>query len=100
MTPQGHPARSNPGQIIGPNEAVVLMRRTRAYFIKARTHRWSIERPDIYTQPCIVVHRVTRRRCTEGWVYISFCASILHKQTNSVEAMESVETQQPHDFQR
>ena len=70
MTPQGHPARSNPGQIIGPNEAVVLMRRTRAYFIKARTHRLSIERPDIYTQPCIVVHRVTRRRCTEGWVHI------------------------------
>lgn len=58
MTPQGHPARSNPGQIIGPNEAVVLMRRTRAYFIKARTHRLSIERPDIYTQPCIVVHCV------------------------------------------
>jgi hypothetical protein len=47
MTPQGHPARSNPGQIIGPTEAVVLMRRTRAYFIKARTHRLSIERPDI-----------------------------------------------------
>src|ERR1041385_3062417 len=35
MTPQGHPARSNPGQIVGPDEAVVLMRRTRAYFIKA-----------------------------------------------------------------
>ena len=74
MTPQGHPARSNPGQIVGPDEAVVLMRRTRAYFIKARTHRLSIERPDIYTQPCIVVHRVTRRRCTEGWVHISICA--------------------------
>lgn len=47
MTPQGHPARSDPGQIVGPDEAVVLMRRTRAYFIKARTHRLSIERPDI-----------------------------------------------------
>ncbi len=47
MTPQGHPARSNPGQIIGPDEAVVLMRRTRAYCIKARTHRLSIEKPDI-----------------------------------------------------
>ena len=58
MTPQGHPARSNPGHMIGPDEAVGLMRRTRAYCIKARTHRLSIERPDIYTQPCIVVHRV------------------------------------------
>jgi hypothetical protein len=58
MTPQGHPARSNPGEIIGPTEAVVLMRRTRASCIKARTHRLSIERPDIYTQPCIVVHCV------------------------------------------
>ena len=73
MTPQGHPARSNPGQIVGPDEAVVLMRRTRAYFIKARTHQLSIERPDIYTQPCIyLVHRVTRRRCTGGWVHIYF----------------------------
>ena len=58
MTSQGHPARSDPGQIVGPDEAVVLMRRTRAYFIKARTHRLSIERPDISTLPCIVVHRV------------------------------------------
>ena len=58
MTPEGHPARSDPGQIVGPTKAVVLMRRTRAYFIKARTHRLSIERPDIYTQPCMVVHRV------------------------------------------
>jgi hypothetical protein len=48
----------------------MLMRRTRASFIKARTCVLSIERPDIYTQPCIVVHRVTRRRCTEGWVHI------------------------------
>ena len=29
------------------NQAVVLMRRTRAYFIKARTQLWSTERPDI-----------------------------------------------------
>jgi hypothetical protein len=47
MTPEGHPARSDPGQNVGPNEAVVLMRRTRAYFIKARTQLSSIERPDI-----------------------------------------------------
>jgi hypothetical protein len=47
MTPQGHPARSDPGQIVGPNEAVVLMRRTRAHFIKARTHQLSTTRPDI-----------------------------------------------------
>ena len=39
MTPEGHPARSDPGQIVGPYEAVVLIRRTRAYFIKARTPR-------------------------------------------------------------
>src|SRR6266550_2901086 len=37
MTPEGHPARSDPGQIVGPTKAVVLIRRTRAYFIKART---------------------------------------------------------------
>ncbi len=47
MTPEGHPARSDPGQIVGPNKAVMLMRKTRAYFIKARTHLWSTERPDI-----------------------------------------------------
>ena len=47
MTPQGHPARSDPGQIVGPHEAVVLMRRTRAHFIKARTRLLSTERPDI-----------------------------------------------------
>jgi len=47
MTPQGHPARSDPGQIIGPDEGVVLMRRTRAHFIKARTRLLSIKRPDI-----------------------------------------------------
>ena len=71
MTPEGHPARSDPGQNVGPDEAVVLMRRTRAYFIKARTQLWSTERPDIYTQPCFyLVHHVTRRRCREGWVHI------------------------------
>jgi hypothetical protein len=37
MTPEGHPARSDPGQLVGPNKAVVLMRSTRAYVIKART---------------------------------------------------------------
>jgi hypothetical protein len=47
MTPQGHPARSDPGQIVGPDEAAVLMRRTRAHFIKARTPWVSTERPDI-----------------------------------------------------
>ncbi len=47
MTPEGHPARSDPGQIVGPDKAVVLMRRTRAYFIKARTRVLSTERPDI-----------------------------------------------------
>lgn len=47
MTPEGHPARSDPGQTVGPNKAVVLMRRTRAYFIKARTHVLSTKRPDI-----------------------------------------------------
>ena len=52
MTPEEHPARSDHGQIVGPNKAVMLMRRTRAYFIKARTHLWSTERPNIYTQPC------------------------------------------------
>ena len=101
MTPEGHPARSDPGQNVGPTKAVVLMRRTRAYFIKARTQLWSTERPDIYTQPCVyLVHRVTRRRCTEGWVHISFCARKIHKQPNWVEVMESVESQQAHDFQR
>ena len=72
MTPEGHPARSDPGQIVGSHKAVVLMRRTRAYVIKARTHLWSTERPDdIETQPCFyMVQRVTRRRCTEGWVHI------------------------------
>jgi hypothetical protein len=71
MTPEGHPARSDPGQNVGPDEAVVLMRRTRAYFIKARTQLWSTERPDIYTQPCFyLVHHVTLRRCREGWVHI------------------------------
>lgn len=24
----------------------------------------------------LLVHRVTRRRCTEGWVHISFCAQL------------------------
>jgi len=53
------------------------MRSTRAYFIKARTQLWSTERPDIYTQPCFyLVHHVTRRRCREGWVHISFCAQL------------------------
>jgi hypothetical protein len=53
MTSQGHPARSDPGHIVGPDEAVVLMRRTRAYVIKARTHRLSIERPDIESCPAL-----------------------------------------------
>ena len=75
MTPEGHPARSDPGHIVGPIKAVVLMRNTRAYCIKARTQLSSIERPDIETQPCLyLVHRVTRRRCREGWVHIYFCA--------------------------
>jgi hypothetical protein len=73
MTPQGHPARSNPGQIIGPDEAVVLMRRTRAYFIKARTHRLSIERPDIETRPCIVVHRVIPAVAPEAGSIYNLC---------------------------
>jgi hypothetical protein len=60
MTPEGHPARSDPGQHVGPSKAVVLMRSTRASCIKARTQLWSTERPDIETQPCVyLVHRVT-----------------------------------------
>jgi hypothetical protein len=53
MTPEGHPARSDPGHMVGPDKAVVLMRRTRADVIKARTHWLSTKRPDIETQPCI-----------------------------------------------
>ena len=55
---RGTPSAFRPWTNCRPGKAVVLMRRTRAYFIKARTHRLSIERPDIYTQPCMVVHRV------------------------------------------
>ncbi len=39
--------RLDPGQIVGADKAFVLMRRTRAYFIKARTPVWFTERPDI-----------------------------------------------------
>ena len=46
MTPEGHPARSDPGHIVGPNKVVVLMRSTRAYWIKARTPVCSTERPN------------------------------------------------------
>ena len=53
MTPEGHPARSDPGQIVGPSKAVVLMRSTRASCIKARTQWLSTKRPDIETQPYI-----------------------------------------------
>ncbi len=32
----------------------------------------------------VLVHRVTHRRCTEGWVHISFCAKNLHKRPRAV----------------
>jgi hypothetical protein len=31
MTPEGHQARSDPGHIVGPNKAVVLMRSARVF---------------------------------------------------------------------
>lgn len=53
MTPEGHPARSDPGQIVGPDTLIVHQE---AGYIDAALH--------------LLVHRVTHRRCPEGWVHI------------------------------
>jgi hypothetical protein len=71
MTPQGHPARSDPGQIVGPRGRCANEENARIFHqgpdISSVVHR---EAGYIAAALFSLVHHVRRRCCSEGWVHI------------------------------